>query len=188
MTCKAVQMSDQMVCRECSLTWDANDPVPPSCDIMLRAHRPHRLGAIRPPHDVWFMKIAEVVSTRSTCARRAVGAIIVDADNRILSTGYNGVPSGVRHCTEAPCAGAFAPSGQGLDLCQALHAEQNAIARLTDVRSAHTLYCTTSPCMMCTKLISATPIQRIVAAAAYPVSGEKFWTEVLGRKWTNLNG
>jgi dCMP deaminase len=131
------------------------------------------------------MEIAEVVAMRSTCARRAVGAVIVDAENRVLSTGYNGVPSGMRHCTLSPCEGAHMPSGTGLDVCQALHAEQNAIARLEQVRYAHTLYCTTSPCMMCTKLIAATPIQRIVAAKPYPTSGEDFWN-ALGRKWDNL--
>lgn len=143
----------------------------------------HRLD-----YDRWFMEIAEIVAMRSTCARRAVGCVIVDGDNRILSTGYNGVPSGVRHCTESPCLGATLPSGQGLDVCQALHAEQNAIARLENVRFAHTLYCTTSPCMMCTKLISATPIQRVVAALPYPGSGEEFWTQLLGREWVNLGG
>lgn len=140
----------------------------------------------RPPYDVWFMDIALVVAARSTCARRAVGAVIVDEGNRILSTGYNGVPSGVSHCTSVPCKGAHLPSGTGLDECQALHAEQNAIARLEQVRLAHTLYCTTSPCMMCTKLIAATPIRRIVALKPYPISGQMFWVSTVGREWTNL--
>lgn len=144
-----------------------------------------RTELFRPDYDSWFMEIALVVSLRSTCARRAVGAVIVDIENRILSTGYNGVPSGVRHCTEVPCEGASLPSGSGLDVCQALHAEQNAIARLERVRQAHTLYCTTSPCMMCTKLIAATPIRRIVAMQAYPASGERFWVDVIGREWRN---
>lgn len=145
-----------------------------------------RTDSDRPDYDRWFMEIAQVVASRSTCARRAVGAVIVDEGNRILSTGYNGVPAGVHHCTHTHCPGANAPSGQGLDLCQALHAEQNAIARLQDVRSAHTLYCTTAPCMSCTKLIAATPIQRIVAAAPYPISGERFWVDTIGRKWDHL--
>ena len=180
MTCKAVQASDSMVCYQCGLTWDMNDPHPPRCLTSARVVR------VRPSYDEWFIGLAQVIATRSTCARRAVGAVIVDRENRILSTGYNGVPQGVRHCTDHPCAGAGAPSGQGLDVCQALHAEQNAIARLMDVRAAHTLYCTTAPCIMCAKLISATPIQRIVAAVPYALSGRDFWTNVVGREWTQM--
>lgn len=145
-----------------------------------------RVEAERPPYDLWFMDIARVVSCRSTCGRRQVGAVIVDDTNHILSTGYNGVPSGVTHCTRVPCAGANFPSGEGLDRCQALHAEQNAIARLHDVRFAHTLYCTTAPCVACTKLIAATPIKRIVAAQDYAQSGREYWTGVVKKEWTQL--
>lgn len=142
--------------------------------------------ADRPPYDLWFMDMARVVSCRSTCARRQVGAVIVDETNHILSTGYNGVPSGVAHCTLVNCPGVSYVSGEGLDECQALHAEQNAIARLQDVRHAHTLYCTTAPCMGCTKLIAATPIRRIVSAVEYPKSGRDFWTLVVKRQWVQL--
>ena len=145
-----------------------------------------RTESDRPDYDRWFMDIARVVSCRSTCARRQVGAVIVDQTNHILSTGYNGVPAGVSHCTQIPCAGANHESGQGLDVCQALHAEQNAIARLQDVRHAHTLYCTTAPCIMCTKLIAATPIKRIVTGQGYAQSGQDYWTVVVKREWTNL--
>ena len=141
----------------------------------------------RPGYALWFMSIAEIIASRSTCARRAVGAVIVDEDNRILSTGYNGVPHGVVHCTIRNCEGADAPSGYGLDKCQALHAEQNAIARLQDVRSAYMMYCTTAPCMMCTKLIAATPIQGIVVKEAYPTSGKDFWVDEIGRSWYEID-
>lgn len=144
-----------------------------------------RTEAERPSYDLWFMDVARVVSERSTCARRAVGAVVVDETNHILSTGYNGVPSGMTHCTQSPCAGATYGEGRGLDVCQALHAEQNAIARLQDVRHAHTLYCTTAPCVMCTKLILATPIKRVVAAAEYAASGRDLWLGA-GRVWTQL--
>lgn len=144
-----------------------------------------RTEAERPPYDLWFMDVARVVSMRSTCARRSVGAVIVDETNHILSTGYNGVPSGMQHCTEVPCDGASFGEGKGLDVCQALHAEQNAIARLQDVRHAHTLYCTTAPCMMCTKLVLATPIGRIVAAVEYAASGRDLWLKA-GREWVQL--
>lgn len=132
------------------------------------------------------MEIARVVSERSTCRRRRVGAVIVSFDNRILSTGYNGTPSKAPHCTDTPCPGIGFHSGEGLDNCQALHAEQNAIARLRDIDNAYMLVCTTSPCIMCTKLIAATPITVIVAGEPYSKSGEEFWTEVCKRKWKNL--
>lgn len=142
----------------------------------------------RPGYDAWFLEIAAVVAKRSSCARRAVGCVIVDAECRILSTGYNGVPSGVSHCTLIECPGARMDSGSGLDVCEALHAEQNALARLEQVRQAHTLYCTTSPCISCTKLIAATGIQRIVALEPYAKSGEQYWTGRVGREWTNHKG
>lgn len=145
-----------------------------------------RTESNRPSFDQIFLEIAHVVSKRATCARRAVGAVITDSEHRILSTGYNGVPAKMPHCTHVNCAGAVASSGDSLDLCQALHAEQNAIARLSDVRFAHTLYCTTSPCMMCVKLIAATPIVRIVASEPYPASGEAYWADFLGREWVNI--
>ena len=169
-----------------SYTWRDPDGVPSSIGGSKLAPRKLRTENERMDYHSWFMNIALIVAKRSTCARRAVGAVIVDSENRILSTGYNGVPSGVKHCTDSPCSGAHAKSGSGLDACQALHAEQNAIARLTDVRHAHTLYCTTSPCMMCTKLIAATPVQRIVALESYPVSGEEFWKNAIGREWVSL--
>lgn len=137
----------------------------------------------RPGYDAWFMAIALVVARRSTCARRAVGCVVVDADNRILSTGYNGVPHGAIHCTASPCAGARMGSGSGLDVCQALHAEQNALTRLERVREARTMYCTTAPCISCAKLAAATGIQRIVFLEPYPTGGGEFWTEVAGREW-----
>lgn len=140
----------------------------------------------RPDYHVWFMEIALVVATRSTCCRRAVGCVIADRENRILATGYNGVPSGVSHCTHTHCSGAHFASGEGLDSCQAIHAEVNAVARLADVRSAFTLYCTTAPCISCTKMISATPIQRIVANEPYAKSGMDFWTDVVKREWIQL--
>jgi len=139
-----------------------------------------------PGYDDWFMDIAKVVAARSTCSRRAVGCVIVSKSNHILATGYNGVPSGIEHCTSTPCAGSSFATGEGLDSCQALHAEQNAIARLIDAEKAHTLYCTTAPCISCTKLISATSIQRIVCDVPYKKSGQQFWVEVLGRDWSEM--
>lgn len=128
------------------------------------------------------MEIAEVTAKRATCARRRVGAVIVDHRGYILSAGYNGLPAGFPHCIEKPCEGAHYPSGQGLDLCQSLHAEQNAIARLREPFEAETLYCTTAPCISCTKLALATSIKRIVFKSDYPSSGRELWLAT-GREW-----
>ena len=82
----------------------------------------------RPSWDEYFMKLANEVATRTTCMRRGVGAVIVK-DRRILATGYNGVPTGMRHCAETGCLRQQlgVPSGQRHEICRGLHAEQNAI-------------------------------------------------------------
>lgn len=82
----------------------------------------------RPSWDEYFMKLAEEVATRTTCLRRAVGAVVVK-DRRILATGYNGVPTGLRHCAETGCLRQQlgVPSGQRHEICRGLHAEQNAL-------------------------------------------------------------
>ena len=82
----------------------------------------------RPSWDEYFMKLANEVATRTTCMRRGVGAVIVK-DRRILATGYNGVPTGMRHCAETGCLRQQlgVPSGQRHEICRGLHAEQNVI-------------------------------------------------------------
>jgi len=91
--------------------------------------------------DLYYLGMARLVSGRSTCVRRDVGAIIVDANNRVISTGYNGVPSGMPHCKFGhPCAGANCPSGTGLDLCLAIHAETNSIESLHPLHEADPLH------------------------------------------------
>lgn len=132
--------------------------------------------------DEWFLQIALVVSKQATCARRKVGAVIVDERGYILSTGYNGLPSGFVHCIDKPCHGAQFSSGTQLDCCQALHAEQNAIARLREPFEAVTMYVTTEPCVSCTKLALATSIQRIVFAEPYAQSGKTLW-QAAGKQW-----
>jgi len=139
---------------------------------------------MRPSKDQYFLEIAKVVATRATCTRRAVGCVITDNNGYVLSTGYNGVPRGFEHCTVNPCPGANSPSGTNLDACQALHAEANAIARLEKPFSAETLYCTTAPCMSCTKLVLATGIKRIVFDEDYPSSGKELWLKA-GKKWVH---
>lgn len=130
---------------------------------------------MRKSWDEYFMEIAEIVKTRSTCLRRQVGAVIVK-DNRIITTGYNGAPSGLRHCTDiGGCERErlHIPSGQRHELCRALHAEQNAIiqaAKLGVSIDGATLYCTHQPCSVCAKMIINAGIRRVVYQEGYPDS------------------
>jgi dCMP deaminase len=126
----------------------------------------------RPTWDEYFMKITRTVAERSTCLRRHVGAVLV-LDKRILSTGYNGSPKGLRHCSEAGCLRERnnVPSGERHELCRGLHAEMNALIQAANhgVRiEGATLYSTTYPCSLCAKMLINGGIARIVAAQDYP--------------------
>ncbi|HDP80570.1 MAG TPA: cytidine deaminase [Spirochaetes bacterium] len=111
----------------------------------------------RPSWDDYFMKIAADVATRATCIRRKVGAVIVK-DRRILTTGYNGAPAGITHCTPETCLRNIynVPSGERHELCRGLHAEQNAIIQAAlhgvSIRGA-VIYVTHQPCSICTKML-----------------------------------
>lgn len=125
----------------------------------------------RPSWDQYFMDITRLVATRSTCLRRQVGAILVKERN-ILATGYNGVPSGISHCDVVGCLRERlkVPSGERHELCRGLHAEQNAIiqaARHGINIDGSTLYCTTMPCIICTKMLINAGISTIVYAEGY---------------------
>jgi dCMP deaminase len=121
--------------------------------------------------DEYFMEITRLVSKRSTCLRRQVGAVLV-RDRQILATGYNGPPRGLPHCEEVGCLREMmgVPSGERHELCRGLHAEQNAIIQAANhgvgIRGA-TLYSTTHPCVICTKMIINAGIQRIVYGEGY---------------------
>ena len=112
---------------------------------------------VRPSWDAYFMEITNLVSQRSTCSRRRVGAVLVK-DKRILATGYNGAPSGLPHCLDVGCLREQnnIPSGQRHELCRGLHAEQNVIIQAArdgiPIQGA-ALYCTTRPCVICAKMI-----------------------------------
>lgn len=127
---------------------------------------------MRPDWDNYFLEIAHVVKTRSTCIRRQVGAVIVK-DHRIISTGYNGAASGAPHCDKVGCIRnkLGIKSGERHELCIAIHAEQNAIVHAakygTSIQGA-TLYCTHQPCAICAKMLVNAGIQRIVFSGAYP--------------------
>jgi dCMP deaminase len=118
----------------------------------------------RPSWDSYFMDIAFQVARRSTCPRASVGAVIV-RDKRILTTGYNGSPRGLPHCTEAGC---LIINGHCV---RTLHAEQNAIIQgaLHGVDVSHSvLYVTHQPCLNCAKMIINAGIDRVVYAGDYP--------------------
>ena len=118
------------------------------------------------------MEMAQVVSKRSTCLRRKVGAILVK-DKHILSTGYNGAPKGLRHCSEVGCLREQlnVPSGKRHELCRGLHAEQNAIIQAavfgTSIKES-VLYCTNTPCVVCVKMLINAGVNEIVFAGDYP--------------------
>ncbi|NTV49637.1 MAG: cytidine deaminase [Geobacteraceae bacterium] len=125
----------------------------------------------RPSWDQYFMDITRLVATRSTCMRRQVGAILVK-DRNILATGYNGVPSGISHCDAVGCLRErlHVPSGERHELCRGLHAEQNAIIQAAKHGiniDGSTLYCTTMPCIICTKMLINAGISTVVYAEGY---------------------
>jgi dCMP deaminase len=115
----------------------------------------------------YFLKMAYLVSSRGTCRRRRVGAILVDRHSHVMATGYNGVPAGMQHCIENPCPGASSPTGTQLDLCLATHAEQNALLQCQDSMAIDTLYTTLTPCIQCVKLLLNTSCQMIVYGEQY---------------------
>lgn len=126
----------------------------------------------RPDWDNYFMQIATVVATRSTCSRRKVGALLVQ-NKRILATGYNGAPSGLSHCLEVGCLREKlqVPSGERHELCRGLHAEQNAIIQAAvhgvAIKDA-VLYCTHYPCSLCAKMLVNAGVKSLVLATNYP--------------------
>jgi len=125
----------------------------------------------RPSNDEYFMEMAQLVSSRSTCLRRRVGAVIVK-EKRVLSTGYNGSPKGTKHCEELGCIRVKmnVPSGTRHELCRGVHAEQNAVTQAAyfgvSVDGA-TIYTTTYPCSMCAKILINAGIREIVYSEGY---------------------
>jgi len=127
----------------------------------------------RPSWDEYFLSIARVIATRSNCVKRKVGAVIA-VDRRIISTGYNGTPRGVRNCNEGGCprCNSFVKDGTRLDECLCSHGEENAITQAAyhgvSVRGG-SLYTTVSPCLMCTKMIINAGLEEVAYNAAYPL-------------------
>lgn len=125
----------------------------------------------RPGWQEYFMSIAKMVAMRSTCLRRSVGALLVK-EKRILATGYNGAPSGLKHCAEVGCLreNSGIASGTMHELCRGLHAEQNAIIQAAyhgfSIKGA-TLYCTNKPCVICSKMLINAGIREIFYLEGY---------------------
>ncbi len=126
----------------------------------------------RPSYDEYFMEMAHLVAKRSTCLRRNVGAILVK-DKHILSTGYNGAPKGLKHCSEVGCLRKELgiPSGERHEICRGLHAEQNAIIQAAvfgiSIKNS-ILYCTNTPCVVCAKMLINAGVKEIVYSGEYP--------------------
>ena len=119
----------------------------------------------RPSWPEYFMSIAKLVATRSTCLRRSVGAVLVK-DKRILATGYNGAPIGIRHCEETGCLREKlnVKPGERHELCRGLHAEQNVIiqsAYYGVITKGTSLYSTHKPCIICTKMLINAGVKQI---------------------------
>ena len=130
----------------------------------------------RPSWDEYFVSIAHIVQTRSNCIRGARGAILTK-DKRIITTGYNGTPSGIQDCDEGGCKRCLnrqnnvIKAGERKDLCICVHAEQNALIQASlhgiSVKGA-TLYATTQPCVICAKMLINAGIKEIVITEGYP--------------------
>ena len=125
--------------------------------------------------DIRFMELTETVAKWSSCFKqnRHVGAVIVK-DNRVMATGYNGAPAGIKSCEEkGECLRRKLniPSGTKHELCFAVHAEQNAVIQAAkygiNINGA-TLYCTHQPCVICAKIIINAGIKRVVYKEGYP--------------------
>ena len=125
----------------------------------------------RPDNDTYFMRMAELVATRSTCLRRKVGAVIVK-EKRVLTTGYNGAPRGLAHCEESGCVRQQnnVESGTRHELCRGVHAEQNAViqgAYFGISIKGGTIYTTSFPCVLCAKILLNAGIEEIVYLDPY---------------------
>lgn len=152
---------------------------------------------MRPDVDRYFMDMSRLVASRSTCVRRSVGCVLVNARNRVLATGYNGPPDGRPHCNEIgvntttrigvpkhtaitfpnACPGAaVVQSGMDLDACLAVHAEQNAILQCSDAQTIERAYVTAFPCPSCAKLLLNTSCKEIVYLDPYgDGGGNRMW-------------
>lgn len=142
----------------------------------------------RPNWDEYFSMIALAVSTRGSCCRRRVGCVLVSSSKDIIGTGYNGKGAGLVNCLDQPCASASMGAGAGIDACEAIHAEVNALIRCSNRKEIETVYVTCSPCSNCVDVLLGTSATRIVFTEEYANSQEskRRW-EQAGREWVKLD-
>lgn len=133
-----------------------------------------------------FMAMAIDLAWLSTCCRRKVGCILIDKRDRIIGLGYNGVPAGEIHCTDVQCPGAFAPSGTALELCEAIHAEANALLVCERPFEIERCYTVASPCLHCIKLLLNTSCVDLYYTVEYPHALAKERWQRAGRFWHKL--
>lgn len=145
------------------------------------------MDSYRPPADFYFLRMAKLVSERGTCIRRKVGCIFVNKKNHIIATGYNGNPSGFKHCIDLPCKGANSKQGEDLDKCEAIHAEQNALLQCKDVYDIDRVYSTLEPCVHCIKLLLNTSANQIIYGEKYVHTEARELWEKSGRGYTYIN-
>ncbi|KAF6827072.1 DCMP deaminase [Colletotrichum musicola] len=134
-------------------------------------------GRLRPNWDAYFMSLATLASLRSNCMKRRVGAVLVGRERRVISTGYNGTPRGLRNCSEGGCPRCNAAgntSGVDLATCLCIHAEENALleAGRERIREGAVLYCDTCPCLTCSIKICQVGIGEVVYAQGYSMDSE----------------
>ena len=142
--------------------------------------------------DTYFMNLAYVISERSTCIRRQVGAVAVK-DKRIIATGYNGAPPNVPHCTKQTCIRTIKniPSGERIEVCFAVHSEQNLIvqaARFGLSLDGCIVYCTHMPCFTCAKLLYSVGVRQIHYADSYPDSISEEFLASVSMRVSRLHG
>lgn len=132
---------------------------------------------MRESRDQHFMNIAKAVAEYSACLDKQVGCILVDKNNIIVATGYNGPPRKVPHCQ-------VCQSKENKLLCPAAHAEQNALL-LASPNLVHKCYVTLEPCIVCTRMLMNTGCEHIYFAqpTAMKYSGKHLWTKI-NPDWT----
>lgn len=141
----------------------------------------------RPTLDEVYIRMLDIFARRSTCNRRQVAAIITDREGKVISIGYNGVPSGWEHCIDKPCNGAGDQPGDTRQ-CMAIHAEMNAIIQAgSRLKDAYRIYCSCTPCFECAKLIANTKILYVVVSEAYADQRGKEVLEHMGIQVEELN-
>ncbi|KAF7546707.1 hypothetical protein G7046_g9227 [Stylonectria norvegica] len=131
---------------------------------------------LRPTWDAYFMALASLAAQRSNCMKRRVGCVLVGRERRVISTGYNGTPRGLRNCAEGGCprCNDGNSSGVGLSTCLCIHAEENALleAGRERIREGSILYCDTCPCLTCSIKICQVGISEVVYAHGYSMDNE----------------